>query len=144
MSSKWNNNQKMQKTPKVCKPPPPPPPDPIVMFRDFPLQGFASWTGQGTPIDGTMCGMATLAADPPNHVHEGNVVAEPFTVNLHLHWNPVTTLFTLTARLYLYTSQQAMYTKTWFDPAPQLAFSAGLFTWDADAPYRRVATRLFS
>lgn len=144
MSTKWNNGQKLQKTPGVCKKGPDPLDPTQEIFRYYPLQAEADWTEPGTPVEQAIAGMTTLEPDPIHLAHFGQIIATRLRLDLLLQWYDFTRSFTHTVTLYVDDVFHASVAVDFTDPTNALPFAAGLFTWyDATIP-RTVHSKILS
>jgi len=143
MSTKWNNNLKLQKTPKVCKKVPPPgwPDD---QFRYFPLQAYAMWYDPQTPLEQSLSGYTSLTPYPSLDVHEGQIIGDSALLNIHLQWDPFMVQFVYTVSLYINSIFTKAVDVTFSDPTAALPFMAGLFTWQWPGNPEIIQSKVYS
>lgn len=144
MSTKWNNNQRLQKTPKVCKKPPDPLPLPAQAFQRYPLQAFASWKDPFSPLDALITGNVLLAAQPSINFHAGIIRGSTHSLELDLEWRPVAKEFVYRISLLLGAIVLDDRTVIFTHPIDELPFVAGMFTWEHDGSTAVVRSKIFS
>lgn len=132
MSTKWNNAQNLQKTPKVCKKAPLALPPSLESFFGYPLQAYASWTDPFTPLDGSVAGMVVLKPFPLSKLHFGRIQGSPHSLEVDLIWDPDPMTFSLTLTLLLDMTVLDSRSRTFSHPEPVHPFAAGMFTWSDD------------
>lgn len=132
MSTKFNNAQKLQKTPKVCKKPPLALPPSLESFYGYPLQAYASWTNPFSPLDGSIAGLVALKPNPPGNLHFGRIQGDPHSLEIDLSWDPNQLEFLLVLTLLLGMTVIDSRSRTFSNPTPELPFAAGMFTWTND------------
>ncbi len=128
-SSKWNNSQKLQKTPKVCKKGPDPKDPNTMRFHYYPLQAEADWTSGLSPVEASISGMTTLIAEPMNHRHMGTITSGHLSLELVLQWFPSTQSFTYTISLFVSSVFEDAVFVDFSNPPPEIPFRAGMYTW---------------
>ncbi len=144
MSTKWNNNLRLQKPPKVCKFVPPPPDPPTTDFPNYPLQAFADWTEPGTPLEQSIAGYTSLTPDPLHNRHYGEIGATRARLTLTLQYIPPTLQFVYTIRLYVNDVFNDSVSVTFSNPPAKIPFAAGLFTWDDPTKPKLVHSKIYS
>jgi len=144
MSTKWNNKQKLQKTPKVCKKVPPPPGPPTNTFHHYPLQAYGYWRDRQTPLEQEISGYTTLAAFPTFNYHEGWIRATRAALLLHLQWTPHLLQFTYTVSLYINDVFAHSHFVDFTDPTDELPFMAGMFTWETPGLPELIRSKIYS
>ncbi len=144
MSTKWNNHQRLQKTPAVCKKGPPDLPLDLRDFHGYPLQAYASWTRPGSTGLIDISGMTVLDANPAISSHAGRILGTNVWIDLLLVWNPIAQAFTYTVSLF----ENEMFSDARFvefnKPTNQLPFAAGLFTWGDSTTSEIVTSKIYS
>lgn len=144
MSSKFNFQQKLQKTPPVCKKPPPELPPALRHFSNYPLQAYASWQGHGSPISELVVGQTILNPFPWTNRHWGVITGNPYWLEILLQFNPTTRQTHYTVSLFDQTGILDQRTVTVDDPQPGLPYEIGLFTWEDVPPTSLVRSKAFS
>lgn len=144
MSTKWNNSQKLQKTPKVCKKGPADLPENLRQFRYYPLQAYASWDDRSGTQFHIISGIAQLQPSPISLEHVGWIQGDPNALRLILQWNPVDEVFVYTVELYFLSSLQRSVSVTFSDPRPALPWIAGLYTWHDYDTNEHVESKIYS
>lgn len=132
MSTKWNNGQRLQKTPKVCKKPPLALPPTLETFFGYPLQAYASWSNPFSPTDASIAGMVVLKAFPLSKLHFGKIAGDPHSLEIDLLYDPDSTTFFLTLSLIKGETVVDQRFRQWQNDLPVVPFAAGLFTWNND------------
>lgn len=134
MSTKFNNAQNLQPTPKVCKKGPEGWKYDYFTFKDYPLQAYASWSQPITPWHFNESGQTTLNAYPAENLHAGLIGDYYHTLEVDLIWWPIPQQFQLVLNLV----KQNIISNThewWFsEPTPSNPFEAGLFTFEYTVP----------
>lgn len=144
MSSKWNNAQKLQKTPKVCKAGPETLPPELRQFRYYPLQAHADWKQSITPLEAAITGIALLIPNPALLSHSGRILGTRTRLDLHLQYFPDTESFIYTISLFINDVFDNAVFVEFSQPAAALPFAAGLFTWDETAEQLLVHSKIYS
>lgn len=132
MSTKWNNAQNLQKTPKVCKKPPVILPPSLESFFGYPLQAYASWTNPFSPLDAAIAGMVKLTPFPLTNLHFGRIQGSQHALEIDLIYDPTTQSFTLILSLLIDVEVLDSRSRTFSGPEPVHPFAAGMFTWTDD------------
>ena len=144
MSSKWNNSQTLQKTPKVCKKPPLPLPFPAKQFFTYPLQCFATWRETSFAPLFSIAGFASMPAGPTPVDHFGVIGAIPYEIEVLLHWNNFAKHFLLTVNVLKSGSVIGARFATITNTQPTLPFSTDLINLSTPAIGSTVYCRIFS
>jgi len=144
MSTKWNNAQKLQKTPKVCKKQPPAFPPEFDEFQYHTLQAFASWSNPFSPLDGEIAGMVQLHAVPESHLHFGRILGVTHDIELDLIYDPDNETFYYTISLMAGSTVIDQRSVEFTSPTATLPFVAGLFTFDNDGTTSTVKSKIYS
>lgn len=144
MSTKWNNAQKLQKTPKVCKKQPPDFPPEFDLFNRYPLQCYVYWSQPFTPVDGSLAGWTTLQAYPESNLHFGSVAATDISIEVDLLYNDVTKVFTLTVQILHYPDILESRSVQFSEPPAKLPFEFGLYTWEPGETTATVRIKILS
>jgi len=144
MSTKWNNNQKLQPTPKVCKLAPPQIPLPLQPFQHWPLPAYASWSDSQTPFESHLTGCTILVPDPTNNRHTGYIVGDRGSLHLKLQHRPTTDDFVYTVALYIDDTYVQEVTVTFDYPKAGIPFETQLFTWDIPGTPQYVESKILS
>jgi len=144
MSSKWNNAQKLQKTPAVCKKGPTALPPSITEFHAYPLQCHVHWTDPRTPFESDICGIATLDGNPALQIHTGQILGDRARLALSLDYDPLTERFVFTISLFVSDIFDNAVFVEFQHPEPYLPFVAGMFTWGSPTTFPYVHAKIFS
>jgi len=144
MSTKWNNHQRLQKTPKVCKKGPADLPLHLRNFHNYPLQAYASWFDPSGTTQHDIRGTTVLAADRHAITHDGWIHGNVDKLHLTLDWDYFYHLFTYTISLYEYDILQKSVQKTFIQPPPNLPWIAGMFTWHHYATNEHIESKIYS
>jgi len=144
MSTKFNQQQKLQKTPAVCKKPPVDLPHPLENFANYPLQGYASWRAYGSPINNLVAGQTILNPFPAARLHHGVIRANPYSLEIDIQFNPTTLQTQYTVTLVDQFGVLDVRSRTVNDPQPVLPYEIGLFTWEDFPPTSLVRSKAFS
>ncbi len=144
MSTKWNNNQRLQKTPKVCKIPTAAAALNLAAFADYPLQAFASWKNPSSPLEAFITGSAVLEPIPMSNLHFGRIQGSTHALELDLIYIPLTRIFNYTVSLMLGAAVLTVRMVQFDDEHPKLPFVAGLFTWEHDGTSDVVHSKIYS
>lgn len=144
MSTKWNNAQKLQKTPKVCKKGPDDLPPELQQFRYYPLQAWIDWKDTISSDPFTIAGIVDLEAFPASNVHNGSLRTETFilTANLAHHVFPHLFTYTVTVTI-IGVGSDAVLTQ-FTEPLAELPFTAGQFTWIRDSGNNVIQSKIYS
>ncbi len=144
MSTKWNNHQRLQKTPKVCKKGPEDLPLHLQDFRNYPLQAYAHWRDLSTTVQHDISGIALLTPNRHALSHDGWIYGNVDKLRLTLDWDYFFHLFTYTVSLYEYGLFQKSVRKTFTQPPPNLPWIAGMFTWHDYATDEHIESKIYS
>jgi hypothetical protein len=144
MSSKWNTNQKLQATPKVCKKTPPQIPLPLQPFQHWPLPAYASWSDSQTPFESLLTGCTVLVPDPVSNRHFGSIVGDRGTLVLTLQYRPLTDDFEFTIALFIGGFYVQEVSVVFDEPKAGIPFETQLFTWDVPGTPQYVEGKILS
>ncbi len=144
MSTKWNNSQKLQKTPKVCKKGPADLPENLRRFRYYPLQAYASWFDPFGSGKHDISGFTQLSAFPSTHQHIGWIRGDQDSLELILNWTPITQTFDYHVKLYSGDILEKTRVIEFSEPVPALPWMAGLFVWHDHVTTEHVESKIYS
>ncbi len=144
MSTKWNNSQKLQKTPAVCKASPDPLDPRLRIFRYYPLQAQADWSTPATPLEASISGTTQLVANPHLETHTGSIHGDRTRIDINLTFDPILKQFSLTVSLFIEDIFQDFRFVQFTEPTNDLPFVAGLFTWDDPTTQTVIHCKIFS
>jgi len=144
MSTKWNNSQNLQPTPKVCKKGPDSFPVGTFDFANYPLQAYASWVDPFSPLDAMISGQTILDPNPVLYLHFGTIEGDPNYLEIDLIWNPITEQFGLVVQLLLGLAVIDSVQVNFSEPRPGIPFETELFLFEDPAHTRRVQCKIMS
>jgi len=144
VNTRWNNNLRLQKTPKVCKKQPEALPPDLKTFQHYPLQAFALWSNPFSPMDARVSGNTLMAAEPLANLHFGEIKGVNFNIELDLFYDTLTEQFTITVSLLAGGGLLDQRARTFTDPKAVLPFSLAMITWDHDGTTDYVQVRIMS
>jgi len=143
-SSKFNNAQKLQKTPKVCKKPPIPLPPSEETFGKYTLQGFATWRNAIFNPQVSLGGLAAMPPTNPLGTHKGLIEADPYGLEIVLFYNSFSKDFQLTINLRDHGFGVGTAIAFFTEPQPGIPFQTQLFNLSNPAIGTTVYARVFS
>ncbi len=127
MSTKFNNAQNLQPTPKICAKGPEGWRYDAFNFHTYPLQSFVSWYQPITPWHCQISGIVHLVATPTFNVHGGVIGNYYSNLEVDLVWWPAAQNFTLTVQFFKQTVLFGAASWTFDDPQPGNPFETELF-----------------
>lgn len=144
MSSRFNKNQALQPTPKICHKGPGGWKYYDFVFPVYPLQAYAYWTDPYTPLDASIAGQTILDPYPASNLHFGVITGDPNHLEIDLIYIPAIEEFTLTIQLMEGTTTLDSVQKIWNEPLPIIPWQTHLITWDPPYQSYYVECRIFS
>lgn len=144
MSSKYSGNTHLQKNFKVCKIPVADESLNKANFRDYPLQAFASWKNEFSPLLGKIAGFTVLRAFPEENLHFGRIEGTHNALELDLIYNPDTLIFTYIVTLLAGSEVEDIRTVIFTAPQAALPFVAGLFSFGDSSDNTTVTSKIYS
>jgi len=144
MNTRFNNNQGLQATPKICRKGPEGWKYFDFFFPDYPLQAFASWQDPFTPLDATISGTAILDPFPASDLHFGIIQGDPNHLELDLIYNAAMQSFSLVIQLMLGATILDSVSAAWSEPSPVVPWKSEYFTWKPPAKSYLVECKIYS
>ena len=144
MSSRFNKNQVLQPTPKICHKGPEGWKYYDFAFPVYPLQAYAIWTDPFTPLDASISGTTILNPLSTSNLHAGIISGDPNSIEIDLIYDLLNNEFSLVIQLMLGTTILDAVAKTWNEPPPFLPWTAGLFVWNDPATSFYVECKIYS
>jgi len=144
VSTKFNNQQRLQPTPAVCKKGPDSFPPGTFDFKQYPLQAYVDWRDPYSPVDAHVLGQTYLRPEPLVNLHFGTVHGDPNYVEIDLIWYPATENFGLVLQMLIAGMVIDSVSAVFTDPPPQIPFQTNMFHWRDPAFSREVYCKIMS
>lgn len=144
MGSKFNKNQTLQPTPKVCAKGPEGWRWFDYVFLVYPLQGYVYWHDPFSPLDATISGTAILDPNPPLNLHFGIVEGSTHNIEVDLIYIPATQQFSLILQLTLGGVVVDSRSHFWTEEPPLIPWDSGLIIWSNPPHPVYVECRIYS
>lgn len=144
MSSRFNNNQLLQPTPKICHEGPEGWKYYDFAFPVYPLQAYALWTDPFSPLDASISGTTILDPFSASDLHFGTITGDPNSLEIDLIYDLLNNEFSLIIQLMHGTTTLDAVAKTWDEPLPIIPWQAGLFVWDDPTTSFYVECKIYS
>jgi len=144
MSTKFNQMQKLQKTPKICKKGQKPLPPAAMDFTKWPVIAFVSWITTVVSDFSHLSGLIELRPTGNPNVKFGMITAEPFAISATLTHEPPAGRFEYELVLFQAGLPIQTVSTTFRYVGPLLPFSAGMFTWNIADGQHIVTSKLWS